>query len=218
MIRVETAPEPLTFDREVRQKGLSAISELIGQGQTIARRGPPRTGPRYQRPEEIPSKALPTYWRAALDDLLTSYRRICAYTSLYIEPVTGAPSVDHMVPKSKQWDRIYEWTNYRLACAEVNSWKGSFEDVLDPFEIGDWFELEWVGFQVRVRANLSAEVAACVGLTISRLRLNDSLCVQQRSDYVAMYDSGLGLGWLERRAPFVAQELRRAGRLRPTDG
>ena len=210
------APEPALFDQRVRQRGLSAISELTGGGPTIERPGP-RRGAGYAHPEDIPSNALPPYWTNALDELLSSYQRICAYTSLYIEPMTGAPSVDHMVAKSRRWDRVYEWSNYRLACAQVNTWKGTADDVLDPFEIGAWFELEWVGFQVRARADLPAHLTIRVDHTIDRLRLNDSLCVKQREDYVTMYDAGLPITWVERRSPFIAHELRRSGRLRTVD-
>jgi hypothetical protein len=40
MIPVEPAPEPADFDSKVRQPGLSAIAELVGEPLTIKRRGP----------------------------------------------------------------------------------------------------------------------------------------------------------------------------------
>jgi hypothetical protein len=70
-----------------------------------------------------------------LDDMLVAYKRLCAYTCLYIEHVTGGATVDHMIPKSTHWDHVYEWSNYRLACGLMNGRKNDARDVLDPFEI-----------------------------------------------------------------------------------
>jgi 5-methylcytosine-specific restriction endonuclease McrA len=129
MIRVHLAPEPSTFDAEVRQPGLNALAELVGEPSRV------RTGPKRpkiaDRREDIRSKDFPTYWREALPDLLTAYHRICAYTALYIHRITGAQSVDHMAAKSSHWRDVYEWNNYRLACARVNSRKG-VKSPLDP--------------------------------------------------------------------------------------
>jgi hypothetical protein len=81
--------------------------------------------------------------------MLQSYNRLCAYLALHIEPATGSPSVDHVAPKSKAWDRVYEWANYRLASAFINAKKNNLELVLDPFTIReDLFALEFVEFQV----------------------------------------------------------------------
>ena len=113
MIPVTPAPEPAAFDGKVRQSGLRAIAELAGEQPT-----PPRTAGRpYPRVaasrDEIPADKFPPYWREMLDDLMRSYHRICAYLCLYIPRGTGAPSVDHAVAKSRRWDQIYEWSNYR---------------------------------------------------------------------------------------------------------
>jgi hypothetical protein len=172
-----------------------------------------------ERREDIPAKAFPGYWTRALDDLLAAYHRICAYTCFYIEPVTGAASVDHMVPKSLAWNRVYEWLNYRLACSLMNSRKGAAPDVLDPFEVEDgWFTLELVAFQVKPGDGLDPQIRANVERTIDRLRLNDLDCRAQREAYAINYLEGhIGLDYLSRRAPFVARELRRQGRLRAGD-
>ncbi len=104
--------------------------------------------------------------------------------SVYIEPVVGGASVDHMVPKSAAWDKVYEWSNYRLACPMMNSRKGAVSFVLDPFEIEDgWFTLELVRFQVMPGAGLAASVMSGVGDCINRLRLNDRDCRSLREDY-----------------------------------
>lgn len=217
MIRVELAPEPDVVDRTVRQPGLRAIAELVGEPSS------PRPGPRRvpiaQRREDIPPSAFPAFWTEAIDDLLTSYRRLCAYTSLYIYPATGAPTVDHLWPKSQRWDQVYEWSNYRLACSLVNAYKGAAFEVLDPFEIDDdWFGLELVGYQVISRDGLDPEVRRRVEETIDRLGLNSDRCCRERAEYGEGYLSGdLTLTYLDSHAPFIARELRRQGKLRPGD-
>jgi len=44
--------------------------------------------------------------------------------------------------------------------------------------------------------------------------LNQTDCCQQREEYVTEYrKAGIDLAYLERRAPFIASELRRQGQL-----
>ena len=214
---MELAPEPEGFDSKVRRPGLAAISELVGEP------SPPRPGPRRvpvaQRREDIPPSSFPPFWREAIDDMLVAYKRLCAYTSLYIYPATGSPTVDHLWPKSARWDRAYEWSNYRLACSLVNAYKGAAADVLDPFEIeDDWFGLEFVGYQVVARDGLGPEVLRRVEETIERLGLNSDRCCRERAEYGEGYrSSDLTLSHVERHAPFIAREIRRQGQLRPRD-
>ncbi len=208
MIPVQPAPEPPDFDAKVRIPGLRAVAELVGECPEGTRCGPPRA-PVAARREDIPPDRYPPFWRAALGDLLTAYNRICAYTCLYIYPVTGGPSVDHIQPVSQNWDKVYEWGNYRLACALTNSRKGVVADVLDPFEVkSGWFELEFTGFQVLAGRDLDGPTRERVDRTISRLALNDYDCRRAREEYAVEYQRGhISLDFLVRHAPFVAQEL-----------
>ena len=217
MIRVKPAEDPPTFDADVRQPGLRAIAERVGEM-------PTRTaGRRYaqvaESREEIPADAFPSYWREALGDLLESYNRICSYLCLYIPRGTGAPSVDHMVAKSMQWGQVYEWTNYRLACSLMNARKGAIASVLDPFQIEDgWFALELYEFQVVPGRGPSVDVVTAVEDTIERLRLNDSECCKARSKFAEDYwQRHISLDYLRRHSPFVARELERHGKLREED-
>ncbi|MCY1059720.1 hypothetical protein [Nannocystis sp. SCPEA4] len=217
MIRVNLAPEPPDFDRCVRQPGLNALAEMVGE---VA---PVRTGPKREkiadRREDIPSDKLPAYWREAIDDLLRAYHRICAYTGLYIYPVTGAASVDHLVAKSSEWFHVYEWYNYRLACARVNSGKG-VKSPLDPFEIEDgWFELELVGYQVLPGAGTHGQLRAAILATIEALHLNDADYRDARATYAEEYlQQHISGDFLRRHAPFVARELQRQGRVLSGEG
>jgi hypothetical protein len=218
MIPVEPAPEPPDFDSKVRQPGLSAIAELVGEPPKIKRRGPRRRKIANHR-EEIPSDSFPPFWRAALGDMMRAYHRICAYMAIYIEEITGAGTVDHMIPRSVEWSHVYEWDNYRLACSLMNSRKNDAIAVLDPFRVRDgWFELDLVGFQVKPSDALSPHIRERVDRTIARLRLNDKDCRDARERYaMAYWNRDISYGFLSRRAPFVALELTRLNRLRLED-
>ena len=219
MIPVTPAPEPAAFDGKVRQPGLRAIAELAGEQPTPPRIAGQPYAPVAASRDEIPADKFPPYWREMLDDLMDSYHRICAYLCLYIPRGTGAPSVDHAVAKSKRWDRVYEWSNYRLACSQMNARKGVAADVLDPFDIGEgWFALELVEFQVLPGDGLSDEVTREVANTIERLRLNDHEFCKARAKYAEDYrNRKILFDYLKRHAPFVARELQRQCRLLPED-
>jgi 5-methylcytosine-specific restriction endonuclease McrA len=214
MIPVTPAPEPSNFDLRIRQKGLNAIAEMVGEKPARKRRGPKRKKLTDMR-EKIPADAFPPYWREALPEMLESYHHLCAYLALYIHSATGSPSVDHVVPKSKSWDKVYEWSNYRLACALVNAYKNDVELALDPFLISPGlFALEFVEFQVVVGPAAQGNQAAQVTASINTLGLNVRDCRKARQAYVEAYEKDeIRLSYLTRHAPFIAQELRRQGRL-----
>jgi hypothetical protein len=101
----------------------------------------------------------------------------------------------------------------------MNSRKNDAIAVLDPFRVKTgWFELELVGFQVRPSAAVSPHIRRRVDQTIAKLRLNDCDCRDARERYATEYWQGeISYGFLKRRAPFIAMELRRQGRLRVED-
>jgi hypothetical protein len=185
VIHVEPQPEPPAFDERVRRPGLRALAEG--------------------------KKELPPHWRDCLGDLHERYRGVCAYLCIFIPPATGAPTVDHFVPKSKRRDLTYEWSNYRLACSLMNARKRDFEDVLDPFEVPDgWFVLELSFLQVMPSPSLDDATRARVQMTIDRLRLNDDECITARANYYQLYAEGeLPPERLREWSPFVAREALR---------
>ena len=210
MIPVRPAPEPPDFDVRVRRPGLRAIAELVGEE-------PQRTaGRRFDKVadtrEQIPAGSFPPYWRASLDDLQAEHDRVCAYLCVRI---STDPNVDHYVAKSRRWDLVYEWSNYRLACAAMNSYKGEYGDVLDPFELQDgWFALELVEFQVVTGAGLVDRDAERVRSTIRRLHLNGSRFCRIRAEFAeARWRGDITAEYLARHSPLVARELRRQGRM-----
>lgn len=213
MIRVSPAPEPAGFDKRVRQKGLSAIDELIGLPPRLKRPGRARKAIASRR-SQLPSEAFPTFWRDIIPELHSAYAGRCAYLATFIEPGTGASTVDHFVPKSKNWKLVYEWSNYRLCAAVINGTKGD-RALLDPFEVKDgWFALELVSFQVVVGPKAPAGRVGEINATIVGSGINARECCELRAQYAADFEQGeITLPYLERRAPFVAAELRRAGRI-----
>jgi hypothetical protein len=173
MIHVSKQPEPESFDRKVRQPGLRAIAEMCGKTHPDSRKKKRKKIANSEA--EIPSSSFPNYWTECLDEMMMAYDGYCAYSNFQIHPLTGSKTVDHFVPKSKNWELAYEWDNYRLACSLMNSVKNNFEDVLDPFEIDDqWFKLEFVGLQILEGPSLPKKHQALFDTTIKRLKLNEN--------------------------------------------
>jgi hypothetical protein len=218
MIPVAPAPPPPDFDDRVRAPGLDAIAELVGEKPKRRRPGPKRKKAAETR-DKIKPEHFPPFWRDVLPDMLKSYNRLCAYLSLYIEHATGSPSVDHVVPKSKAWDKVYEWSNLRLCASIINSKKNDLDAVLDPFEIKDGlFALDLLSFQVKRGAHGDGDLEARVVDTIEKLGLNRRECCDARREYVENYQAKrIRLDYVARRAPFIARELRRQGRLHAED-
>lgn len=213
MIRVQPADEPASFDAHVRQRGATAIQRLLGQPVRARGRKPKVT---YARPSDIPSDAFPAYWtearkhdaKSALDDMMDAYGQFCAYLAMRIERATGSPTIDHFVPKARDWRRVYEWSNYRLSAGCVNGAKGT-EEVVDPFKVRPgWFELDLDTFYVRRGSAAPATQRARIDETLKLLNLRQ--CLAQRGDFITRYRSGqIDLPHIEIYAPFIASELRR---------
>ena len=215
MIPVALAREPENFDKNIRQPGLSAIDELVGRAPRIKRRGP-RRSKIADLEAKIPADKYPPLWRKALDDMMNAYKQRCAYLAMFIEE-TGNPTVDHVLPKSLAWDRVYEWSNYRLCTGIVNSKKGELLGLVDPIEAkAGWFELDLASCRVVRGASAPKAQHPKIDATLPLLNIRD--CCVQRRRYVDEYrrgpgSTGIDLAYLEYRAPFVAQELRRQGQL-----
>jgi hypothetical protein len=216
MVQVTIEAEPEDFNLNVRLPGLSAIDEMVGRPPRTVRPGPKRNVI-ATREEDIPSKKFPAFWVDALDSMLDSYGRRCAFLNLYMERGTGNPSVDHMLPKSKRWDLVYEWTNYRLCAASINGYKSDMIGIVDPVDCRDgWFAVEFTGFQIVRGANAPPGMDAEIDATLKLL--NHTEFRKAREDRFNYYiKDGLPLDLLERWAPFIASELRRQNRLRPGD-
>ena len=213
VIPVTPAAEPKGFDARVRQPGLSAIDELIGRPPRLRRRGPRRKAVARQ-PRHIPPGKFPPFWRETIPELRAAYEGRCAYLAMYLEPATGDSTVDHFIARSRDWTQVYEWGNYRLCAGVINGTKGE-QVVLDPFTVGPgWFALEFVGFQVVPGPLAPSTRVDEIENTIIAVGLNAQECCAQREEYVRALEAGeVTLAYVRRRAPFIADELARQGRL-----
>lgn len=217
MIPVVPAPEPPGFKDAVYEPGMRAIAEMVGKTPPFKRKGGRKFKKIATRERDIPAEKLPDYWVGALDDLMAAYHQICAYSCFRIHPVTGARSADHFAPKSRRWQDVYRWANYRLCCSRLNARKNDFGDVLDPFAIhSGWFQIELLGFQVIPDPTLPQTTRDAIQATIDRLGLNDFKADREK-DAERYWARDISLRILKEESPFVAEELRRQGRLNPGD-
>jgi hypothetical protein len=154
---------------------------------------------------------LKPFWRTCLADLHKRYGGICAYVSIYIDPVTGARSVDHFIAKSSAIQYAYRWSNYRLACQKMNARKGTFDTVLDPFEIREGtFVLNLLDGGLMPNPTLDPDLYSKARTTIDVLGLDEEDCRTVRRDSFTDYVAGeISADYLRRRYPFVWYEVNR---------
>jgi hypothetical protein len=89
--------------------------------------------------------------------------------------------------------------------------------VLDPFTIQPgWFQLELLGFQVIPDPSLPRATRDAIQDTIDRLGLDDFKSDREK-DAERYWNRDISLRVLKEESPFVAEELRRQGRLNPGD-
>lgn len=187
MIPVTLAPEPVSFDSRVRQRG---TRDLAAQA--------------------APVRATKPYWRIALDDLGFAYDDTCAYLGIRMQKSTAFLTVDHFVPRSTAPHLAYEWTNLRLAAQTINTYKGDQSVPIDPFTVrAGEFTLSLLSGEVLVgRTTRPAAVAE----TIASLRLNDARFVNDRAEYIDNCLMGcISRSHLKRWFPFGEAELARHG-------
>ena len=199
MIPVTKQLEPDTFDRKVRQKGISFLR----------RKGISRNSP-------LPSNIqLHDYWRCCLDDLYSSYNGICAYLAVHFERSGGA-SIDHFIAKSQQPGLAYEWDNYRLACSTMNIYKSNHSNILDPCKIkAGWFHLEFVTGCIYPNKKLPPNHKSKVEATINLLNLDNSSNRKMRARrYQEYLEGSVTEKHLKKDSPFVWSEAKRQGLLK----
>ena len=192
MVQVEFVDEPDWFDSDVRLPGNQFVAA---------------------NPEVDPDK-LPTYWRKSIDYARTSYDETCCYLACWIPPGTGSESIDHFRPKSKHYEYVYEWSNYRYSALLPNSLKREHEDVADPFLIPqDFLQMDVPSLMVLPDPSLSEMDLGLARSTIRRLKLNDhSKCIESRQCWVDGFARGkFPFDFLQEVAPFVARQLVRLG-------
>lgn len=193
MIPVRKQPEPGDFDKRVRTPGREFLESV-----------PAPTAKQWKRHE---------YWKEVLDKMGQCYNWVCAYSALWIPPVTGARSIDHFVPKSVNPSLAYEWNNFRYASSTMNSRKGT-KTVVDPFALKPgWFEMDFERLEVKPNPDLLPEDAEAVRRTIKILKLDtDEEYKDACQNWIISYCKGeITFNFLKKAAPFIAHELERKG-------
>ena len=151
------------------------------------------------------------YWRRILNDLDAAYNSTCAYSCHWIPRDTGFRTVEHFKDKDMHPQDAYKWANYRLVCGTLNGRKGT-RKVLDPFCIKEgWFALDFPSLIVQPGDYVSPTIEQQVKDTIKILGLNDEgTCLQARVGWLRDYiQVPFPFSYLERKAPFLAAELKR---------
>lgn len=191
MIPVQPQPEPENFDEHVRIPGNQFLAEI-----------PTPTTNQWKGKE---------YWRRVLPSMRRAYKSICAYSAHWIPHSTGNHSVDHFVPRLREPNLAYEWSNFRYVAARFNSRKGT-RSILDPFILSsNWFIIDFTSFYVKPNPELLPAQRHAVSKTIEYLRLNDDDdLVAERGAWVQDYRKGeIPFTHLKKKAPFIAYELER---------
>jgi uncharacterized protein (TIGR02646 family) len=198
MIPVKPKQEPKRFDARIRQRGVSFLaSQGIPPDRLV------RTS--FWKGRE--------YWRDSIKELHKAYYGVCAYLGIYLELEAGGVTVDHFRDKASHPSLAYEWSNFRLASARVNSRKGNKQDVLDPFDVPrNGFHLELVTGRIYPNPKLDSESQALVQATINRLKLDSKAArrmrLQRIRDFLGPKPKITAEG-LKRYAPFIHAELKR---------
>ncbi len=194
MIRVRPYPEPDHFHSCVRVPGQAFLAKV------------PNPTNKHWKDNQ--------YWKEVANDMYAAYDGMCAYTGMFIPRGIATPSIDHFKPKSKYPALAYEWTNYRLALAKINQYKGDEEGLVDPFEVPrGWFVLDFPSCVVKPGNGLTSADRDKVWHTISVLKLNDDDgLVQLRCDIILELISGnITLQYVTKYYPFLAVEVERQG-------
>jgi uncharacterized protein (TIGR02646 family) len=189
---VTPQPEPVDFNPKVRVPGKKFLTNC-----------PSPTTREYRGHH---------YWQEITGEIYEAYSGMCAYLCHWIPKDVARPTIDHYRPKVKYPNLAYEWSNLRLCSEKINSYKDEHEDVLDPFTLkADWFAIDFATYLIEPGAGLTQNNRTKVETTITRLRLNlDDNFVQQRCRVVGDYvDGGITLTHMDRKYPFIADELRR---------
>ena len=191
MIPVQLQPEPAAFNAKVRIPGQQYL----------------------QQHPNAKALELKAFWQGdMLKDLWKAYSGICAYLCIYMELTSGAASVDHLVPKSRNRKLAYEWKNYRLACLGINRLKGT-KSVLDPIGLRpNSFFIDFSNGRIYPNLSYGKSYQAKCAKTIEILDLDSQNNRTMRSRHFDEYRNGeVSLSFLQRHSPFVCAEIIRQG-------
>jgi hypothetical protein len=192
MIPVAKVAKPRGFDTRVKLPGNAWLA----------------SHPTAQRP--------PALWAPYTPALSEGFANLCGYAAMH-DPTGG--TVDHFLSFKQYRNLAYEWSNYRFACATLNSSKRDADNaVLDPFEVGaGWFEIILPSLQMRLTDAVPPALRAKAEFTLKRLKLRDGeRIVRWRRSWYRLYTQGeLTLDGLRTVAPLLAAAVEAQGQVGP---
>ena len=123
--------------------------------------------------------------------LITETVGKCAYCESKLRHITYG-DVEHIIPKSTDVTKTFEWKNLTLACDVCNTNKGSHfgshEDLVDPYVVNPEDHFNFAG------ANILSKPGSGAGLaTESTLKLNRIELIERRSDRLRFLNRQLHL-------------------------
>ncbi|MBF0164770.1 MAG: hypothetical protein HQM01_09785 [Magnetococcales bacterium] len=184
MIRFTPCPKPEGFEARVEVRGAAWLANNA-------------TG----RPKD--------YWSEFRFQLADAFGLLCGYSAMY-EP-NG--TVDHFVSCDEDRAMAYVWSNYRYCAGWINSSKQNLQShqVIDPFDVEDgWFEVQLPSMQLVVTDRLPEAYRERAKVMLGRLHLgNDERVLRLRREWLRMYEAGLPLVELEKKAPLIARAVRK---------
>lgn len=186
MIQTFLANEPSWFNITVRQKGLNALKTQGFYNNAFWKKH--------------------NYWKQAHKALYKEYGGICAYLGIQIfcKQTNNVikSSVEHFKPKSKYPHNAYDWDNYLLASAQVNSMRENNEDILNPFLTPDGiFHLRLNSGIIYVDNGISKQLQSQAVAMIKNIKLNNPIFCNLRKKIYEQYLSTPDI--LLQRAPFI---------------
>jgi hypothetical protein len=159
-----------------------------------------------------------SYWQLIHNDLYNIYNGICSYCASWTPRHASLTdpnytSIDHFIPKSIDHRLAYEWSNYRLCRARLNSKKDNSLEIIDPFYVQNgWFIVDFTTFLILPNPNLPLYLFDRVYLSITILGLNDNDFVEQRLDVIYKYSiNSVSMNDLIDTYPLIAEEMTRQG-------
>ncbi len=204
MIPVKPAPEPQSFDKNVRIPGRKFLSDLCV--------------PKQRNPGVLIPWNDARYWKRCANKLEKSYNHICCYVGMRINGNIDDErrSVEHFIPKSVEPWLAYEWSNYRLACRKANTDRGT-KTVIDPFLVGpDDFRIDLFSCELFPNSELSPAERELIQKTIDSIGLNNSYWKANRRTYYERYQDLIkncpveeANKYLKKNAPIILAELQR---------
>lgn len=156
------------------------------------------------------AKRVPSYWRRVRRRLIAAFQQRCAYTAMWL---SHDGQIDHFVSIDEDRRKAYRWSNLRYSAGWFNAVKQSVRSsrILDPFQVEDgWFEILLPSFELTLTDRCPPALRPKATFMLEELGLGKSeRVIMYRREWYRMYEEGLSLDELERRAPLIARAIRK---------